>query len=86
MSKPKAELAKARVKSAETPDTAAAAPVLDETTKRAWLRLIRTPHVGGVTFWELLGHFGRQRQPSKRCLNLRNTAAGFPPAAFRAKP
>ncbi|MGO8779671.1 MAG: DNA-processing protein DprA [Rhodomicrobium sp.] len=58
MSKPKAELAKARVKSAETPDVAAAAPVLDETTKRAWLRLIRTPHIGGVTFWELLGHFG----------------------------
>ena len=29
-----------------------------EKTKRAWLRLIRTPHIGGVTFWELLSHFG----------------------------
>ncbi len=27
-------------------------------TRRAWLRLIRTPHIGGVTFWELLAHFG----------------------------
>ena len=26
--------------------------------KRAWLRLIRTPHIGGVTFWALLAHFG----------------------------
>jgi DNA processing protein len=31
---------------------------LPESGKRAWLRLIRTPHVGGVTFWELLAHFG----------------------------
>ncbi len=34
------------------------APALSEETKRAWLRLIRTPHIGGVTFWELLSHFG----------------------------
>src|SRR5262245_31415068 len=34
-----------------------AAP-LTESGKRAWLRLIRTPHIGGVTFWELLAHFG----------------------------
>ena len=26
--------------------------------KLAWLRLIRTPHVGVITFWELLSHFG----------------------------
>ncbi|MGO9172735.1 MAG: DNA-processing protein DprA [Rhodomicrobium sp.] len=31
---------------------------LSESAKRAWLRLIRTPHIGGVTFWELLAHFG----------------------------
>jgi DNA processing protein len=31
---------------------------LPESGKRAWLRLIRTPHIGGVTFWELLAHFG----------------------------
>ncbi|MGO8952252.1 MAG: DNA-processing protein DprA [Rhodomicrobium sp.] len=37
------------------PETARA---LGESAKRAWLRLIRTPHIGGVTFWELLGHFG----------------------------
>ena len=35
-----------------------AASSFSEETKRAWLRLIRTPHVGGVTFWELLSHFG----------------------------
>ena len=35
-----------------------AAPSFSEETKRAWLRLIRTPHIGGVTFWELLSHFG----------------------------
>ena len=34
------------------------APAFSEETKRAWLRLIRTPHIGGVTFWELLSHFG----------------------------
>ena len=37
---------------------AAPASALGEETKRAWLRLIRTPHIGGVTFWELLSHFG----------------------------
>jgi DNA processing protein len=26
--------------------------------KRDWLRLIRTPYVGGATFWQLLEHFG----------------------------
>jgi DNA processing protein len=31
---------------------------LSEETRRAWLRLIRTPHIGGVTFWELLAHSG----------------------------
>jgi len=31
---------------------------LSESEKLSWLRLIRTPHVGGVAFWELLSHFG----------------------------
>ena len=31
---------------------------LGEGEKLAWLRLIRTPHVGVITFWELLSHFG----------------------------
>ena len=31
---------------------------LPEGEKLAWLRLIRTPHVGVITFWELLSHFG----------------------------
>jgi DNA processing protein len=35
-----------------------ASPPALRKTKRAWLRLIRTPHIGGVTFWELLSHFG----------------------------
>ena len=29
-----------------------------EGEKLAWLRLIRTPHIGVITFWELLSHFG----------------------------
>lgn len=43
---------------AKKPRVSAAAPSFSEETKRAWLRLIRTPHVGGVTFWGLLSHFG----------------------------
>jgi DNA processing protein len=31
---------------------------LSESEKLSWLRLIRTPHIGVVTFWELLSHFG----------------------------
>ncbi len=54
----KAKPDQAPLKKAETPDAAGTAPALSETTKRAWLRLIRTPHIGGVTFWELLAHCG----------------------------
>jgi DNA processing protein len=43
---------------AEASATSEAAGTLAESVKRAWLRLIRTPHIGGVTFWELLTHFG----------------------------
>jgi DNA processing protein len=39
-------------------DVASSAPCFSEETKRAWLRLVRTPQIGGVTFWELLKHFG----------------------------
>ncbi|MBI4725050.1 MAG: DNA-protecting protein DprA [Rhodomicrobium sp.] len=39
----------------KAPDTYA---TLSESEKLAWLRLIRTPQIGGVTFWELLSHFG----------------------------
>jgi DNA processing protein len=42
----------------ETPAASETAAPLTESGKRAWLRLIRTPHIGGVTFWELLAHFG----------------------------
>ena len=31
---------------------------LSEGEKLAWLRLIRTPLIGVITFWELLSHFG----------------------------
>jgi DNA processing protein len=31
---------------------------ISETEKNAWLRLIRTPRIGSVTFWALLSHFG----------------------------
>ena len=47
--------AKARIAQAPTPE---ASRILSEREKRAWLRLIRTPQIGGVTFWELLAHFG----------------------------
>ena len=38
----------------------ASAPLspFSEEIRRAWLRLIRTQNIGGVTFWELLAHFG----------------------------
>ncbi len=50
---------RAKPKSGKHKDPAAPlAPAFSEQTKRAWLRLIRTPHIGGVTFWELLSHFG----------------------------
>ncbi len=42
----------------ETPDAPEPAASPGESTKQAWLRLIRTPHIGGVTFWALLAHFG----------------------------
>ncbi len=48
---------KAKSKS-KKPSSSKTAPPFSEETKRAWLRLIRTPHIGGVTFWELLAHFG----------------------------
>ncbi len=47
--------AKSKLREPEAPATE---PPFSEKTKRAWLRLIRTPHIGGVTFWELLSHFG----------------------------
>jgi DNA processing protein len=31
---------------------------IGQTEKRAWLRLVRTPQIGSVTFWALLSHFG----------------------------
>ncbi len=34
------------------------AKALSPEEKRNWLRLIRTPHIGGVTFFDLLTHFG----------------------------
>jgi DNA processing protein len=40
---------------ADGPETA---KPLSEDGKRAWLRLIRTPQIGSVTFWQLLAHFG----------------------------
>ncbi len=43
---------------AGTPPCVEDGRLLSDDTKRAWLRLIRTPYIGGVTFWELLAHFG----------------------------
>ncbi|MGA7326201.1 MAG: DNA-processing protein DprA [Rhodomicrobium sp.] len=47
--------AKTRIAQAPNPEEST---VLSEREKRAWLRLIRTPQIGAVTFWELLAHFG----------------------------
>ena len=40
------------------PDLRESPARLPESEKLAWLRLIRTPHVGVLTFWDLLSHFG----------------------------
>jgi DNA processing protein len=32
--------------------------ILHDAEKRAWLRLVRTPQIGAVTFWDLLSQFG----------------------------
>ncbi|MFZ1107996.1 MAG: DNA-processing protein DprA [Rhodomicrobium sp.] len=53
----KAKSAKARRPQKE-PSPAGSPPALEECEKRDRLRLIRTPHVGAVTFWQLLDHFG----------------------------
>ncbi len=53
----KARSAKARRPQKE-PDPRGSPPAISDAERRAWLRLIRTPHVGVVTFWELLNHFG----------------------------
>jgi DNA processing protein len=52
----KAKSAKAR--RPQKPSEPEAPPLLSDSEKRARLRLIRTPNVGVVTFWELLDHFG----------------------------
>lgn len=49
---------RAYLKSSSAPNDRESASALSENQRRAWLRLIRTPHIGGVTFWELLAHFG----------------------------
>ena len=51
----KAKSAKGRRAQKEPSESPAS---LSESEKLAWLRLIRTPHIGVVTFWELLSHFG----------------------------
>lgn len=40
------------------PDLEEGPASLSASEKLAWLRLIRTPHIGVVTFWELVSHFG----------------------------
>lgn len=59
---------------------------LSETEKRAWLRLIRTPHIGVVTFWQLLSQFGSasaslEALPEFARYGSRVTARSIPPAA-----
>jgi DNA processing protein len=53
----KAKSARAR-RARKEPDPQEGPARLSESEKLSWLRLIRTPHVGGVAFWELLSHFG----------------------------
>ncbi len=59
---------------------------LSETEKRAWLRLIRTPHIGVITFWQLLSQFGSasaalEALPEFAKYGSRVTARSIPPAA-----
>src|SRR5271165_878867 len=53
----KARSARAR-RARKEPSLQEGPTMLGESEKLAWLRLIRTPHIGVVTFWELLSHFG----------------------------
>ena len=53
----KAKSARAR-RARKEPNPQEVPPRLSESEKLAWLRLIRTPHIGVITFWELLSHFG----------------------------
>jgi DNA processing protein len=53
----KAKSARAR-RARKEPSLQEGPATLSESEKLAWLRLIRTPHIGVVTFWELLSHFG----------------------------
>ncbi len=59
---------------------------ISEAEKRAWLRLIRTPHIGVITFWELLSHFGSgsaalEALPEFARYGSRVTARSIPTAA-----
>ena len=53
----KAKSARAR-RARKEPNSEESPSTVSESEKLAWLRLIRTPHIGVVTFWELLSHFG----------------------------
>ena len=53
----KAKSARAR-RARKEPSLQEGAASLSEGEKLAWLRLIRTPLIGVITFWELLSHFG----------------------------
>lgn len=48
----------ARARARKEPDLQEGPARLSESEKLGWLRLIRTPHIGVITFWELLSHFG----------------------------
>ncbi len=67
------------------------AKALSPEEKRSWLRLIRTPHIGGVTFFQLLAHFGTATEaldalPSFAKFGSRITAQAIPPPAKQPMP
>ncbi len=68
------------------PDRQTGPARLSESEKLGWLRLIRTPHIGVVTFWELLSHFGSasaalEALPEFAKFGSRVTARSIPTAA-----
>jgi DNA processing protein len=81
----KAKSAKAR-RARKEPDESEASATLSDNEKRAWLRLIRTPHIGVVTFWELVSHFGSasaalEGLPEFAKFGSRVTPRSIPPVA-----
>ena len=81
----KAKSARAR-RARKEPNSEESPSTVSESEKLAWLRLIRTPHIGVITFWELIAHFGSasaalEGLPEFAKFGSRVTARSIPSAA-----